>query len=326
MSHISRRGALNALFARASRNSEKVIVPINDSAFETGNPRPAFYCVHSLSGAGGTDFYHLAKLLPELRFYGIQAPPKQVADAAFGHSVEAIADCYADALSRFQPNGPFLLGGWSAGAIIGLEIAQNLRARGREVALFAAIDAAPKNTAADYRPWHPVYLLEVIGNLPGWLVSGNPLRTEGFRPLVRRISKKIAAFVRIGSADKADQSIGHGHAVEGFMDLSRYPDEQKAFMKRLYSALLGYAPKTYPGDVVAYEAQVKPLFRLPQVGRVWRKIAPAAEIVRLKGTHLSILRENGVGVLAEDLQLRVARIASGRDLADPTSTAFGQAA
>jgi len=114
------RGALSALFARASRNSERIILPINDSAFERGSSRPAFYCIHSLSGAGGMDFCHLAKLLPNLPFYGIQAPPKKMADAEFGRSVESIADYYADALVKHQPDGPFLLGGWSAGAMIGL--------------------------------------------------------------------------------------------------------------------------------------------------------------------------------------------------------------
>jgi hypothetical protein len=90
---VSERSALSALFARASRNSERVILPINDNAFEKNDSlRPAFYCVHSLSGAGGMDFHHLAKRLPSLRFYGIQAPPKKMADAEFGGSVEEIAD------------------------------------------------------------------------------------------------------------------------------------------------------------------------------------------------------------------------------------------
>ena len=143
------------------------------------------------------DFHHLAARLPTVRFYGVQAPPRKMADPAFGQSVHSIAAYYADALVKHQPTGPFLLGGWSAGAIIGLEIAQNLRARGRDVAFLVAIDAAPENTGAGYRPWHPIYLMELIGNLPGWLVSGNPFRTEGFYPFVRRVGKKVISFASI---------------------------------------------------------------------------------------------------------------------------------
>lgn len=302
-------GALNALFARALRDSERVIFPINDCALEAGNTSPAFYCIHSLSGAGGTDFCHLARLMPAVRFYGIQAPPKKMREATFGDSIEAIADYYATALVQFQPRGPFLLGGWSAGAIIGLEIAQKLRSRGREVALFVAIDAAPANTGAGRRPWHPVYLLQLAGNLPGWIRHEDLMKKGAFRSLVRRARQKSIALVKGGTADQRSARSANDHAVEGFIDLSRFPAEQKSFMKRLYAALLAYHPKSYSGDVVAYEAQVKPLFHLPQLSRVWRKIAPGTVIVSVKGTHASILRKTHVQALADDLRQRITQIA-----------------
>ncbi len=272
------------------------------------------------------DFYHLAKLLPTVRFYGVQAPPKKMADAAFGRSVKSIADYYASALVKHQPNGPFLLGGWSAGAIIGLEIAQNLRARGRDVALLVAFDAAPENTAAGYRPWHPAYLLELISNVPGWLVSGNPLRTESLHSLIQRTRKKMLAFAKTGLSGGADHSIANGYLVEGFMDLSRYPDNQQSFMKRLYNALLEYKPKPYRGDVLVYEAQVKPLLWLPQVGRVWRKIAPGSRVVHAKGTHLSILRESDVPALAENLRSQIAQTIPKLGFSNPAPIVSDQAA
>ena len=301
-------GALSALFARTTRDAERVIFPINDSALEVGHPGPAFYCVHSLSGAGGTDFCQLARLLPTVRFYGIQAPPGRMKDTTFGGSVEAIADYYAAALVRFQPTGPFLLGGWSAGAIIGLEIAQNLRSRGRDVGLFAAIDAAPENTGAGRRLWHPLYLSQLAGNLPGWIRHENLLQKAALGLLLRRTGQKARALVKRAISGTQTDTDANGHAVEGFVDLSRFPIEQQAFMKRLYAALLGYRAKPYVGDVVAYEARVKPLLHLPQLGSVWRKIAPGATIVRVSGTHASILRKTHVQPLAEDLRQRIDRI------------------
>src|SRR5258708_13633708 len=66
----------NALFAHASRNSERSIVPINDCALETATPRPAFYCVHSASGVAGTDSLDLARFLePSFPFFVTHAPP-----------------------------------------------------------------------------------------------------------------------------------------------------------------------------------------------------------------------------------------------------------
>src|SRR5271155_3159775 len=96
----------NILFARSLRSSEQVILPVNDAA-RSGNPQiPAFYCVHSVSGAAGTDFSDLARRLDsDVRFYGIQAPPKRMEDAVFGGTIEAIADYYVEALLKFQPSG-----------------------------------------------------------------------------------------------------------------------------------------------------------------------------------------------------------------------------
>jgi thioesterase domain-containing protein len=79
-------------------------------------------------------------------------------------------------------------------------------------------------------------------------------------------------------------------------------------MTRLYAALFAYKPKTYAGTVVAYEATKKPLLRLPQVGRVWRSLAPRSTVVKLKGTHLSVLKPGDVDPLARDLETRIAAI------------------
>jgi hypothetical protein len=116
----------SALLGRASRNSERVISPINDSALALDAQGPAFYCVHSASGVAGTDFLALAsRFEPSIRFYGIQAPPKHMRDAQFGRSVESIAEHYVEALVKFQPQGPIVLGGYCVGAIIALEMAKN---------------------------------------------------------------------------------------------------------------------------------------------------------------------------------------------------------
>lgn len=299
--------ALSALFSRTSRRAAKVIVPLNDRAFDDGHTGTQFYCVHSLSGAGGTDFGTLAKLMPDVRFYGIQAPTGKMVNAVFGASVEALADHYADALMEFQPTGPFLLGGWSAGAIIALEIAQTLIARDREVRLLAIIDAAPENTPIRLPAWHPLYLWEMIGNLPGWV--RHDARQQSFRTLAQRLTRKLRSMAGTATARGTQApAMDDGHVVEGFMDLSRYPAAQKSFMKRLYDALVRYEPKSYPGKVVVYEADIKPLFNLPQVGRVWRRLASGSHIVHVGGTHLSILREPHVTVLADDLRQRVADV------------------
>jgi thioesterase domain-containing protein len=305
--------ALQTLLARVSRNSERVIVPINDCALCDDERAPSLYCVHALSGAGGADFADLGRLMPDVRFFGIQAPPKKMWDMAFGGSVEAIAAYYVNALVKFQPRGPLMLGGWSAGAIIALEMAQQLtKIHCREVSVLVAFDAAPENSAAGLRPWHPLYLVELGRNLPAWFAQEGIFETGFLRSLWRQVAKKTVALGKTAIAHARGDSLAAGFAVEGFMDLARFPPFQRSFMKRLYDALLRYKPERYAGRVLVYEAEVKPPYRVPQVARIWRGIAPSVDAVCVEGTtHLSILKTPHVRALAEDLQPRIMQLQRG---------------
>ena len=109
--------------------------------------RPAFFCIHP---AGGHVFCYskLARLLgTERPFYGIQAQgldeslPPQL-------SIQAMASRYVEELRRVQPNGPFLLGGWSMGGVVAFELAQQLLSLGEEIALLALIDCGVQSESS----------------------------------------------------------------------------------------------------------------------------------------------------------------------------------
>jgi thioesterase domain-containing protein len=314
MSLSSRAGLMrntSALLGRASRHSERVILPINDSALATGAQSPAFYCVHSASGVAGTDFLALAQLFePSIRFYGIQAPPKQMLDVQFGNSVEAIADFYAEALVKFQPNGPFLLGGYCVGAIIALEIANNLRTRGREVGPLLVIDGVPENTGVTLPRWTLRNWLALARNLRGWLIHGDLMRNRTLRSLIWSLSNNAYAIAKAAIGLKRGEKFGGGYSIEGMMDLSPYQPPHRLFIDRLFAALFAYVPRAYSGTVVVYEAKITPLLYLPQIGRTWQKFAPQSEVVNIVGTHISMMREPYVDALANDMRKRIAAFIS----------------
>jgi hypothetical protein len=190
-----------------------VILPINDSALSTDAQTPAFYCVHSASGVAGTDFLALAQRLePSIRFYGIQAPSNQMLDTKFGSSVESIAEHYADALVKFQPTGPFVLGGYCLGAIIAIAIAQNLRARGREVGPLFAIDGGPEHAGAALPHWSPRYWLDLIRNLRGWIVHGDLMRNRTLGSLVWSLKNNAVAIGRAAIGLKRGETWGGGYS------------------------------------------------------------------------------------------------------------------
>jgi thioesterase domain-containing protein len=301
----------SALFARVSRNSERVILPINDGALGNDTSIPAFYCVHSISGVAGTDFLDLARRLePTVRFYGIQAPPKRIPNVDFGNSLESIADHYADALVKFQPEGSLVLGGYCVGGVIALAMAENLRARGREVGLLIVIDGAPENTEAVLRRWEPRYWLELGRNLPRWISHGDLMRNWSVHSLAWSLSRNASAIFKGAIGLKRGQKFGGGYAMDEMMDLSIYPPAHRMFINRLFGALNAYVPAKYSGKVVVYEAKTTQLLYLPLIGGTWRKLAPQSEVVGIVGTHSGMMREPYVAALAQDLRRRIAEFCS----------------
>jgi thioesterase domain-containing protein/acyl carrier protein len=99
-----------------------------------------FFCIHGADGA--VLFYSkLAALLaPNQPVYGLQA--QGLDGGKIRHStMEAMASFYIGEIRKVQTKGPYFLGGFSFGGLLALEIAQQLRARGEQVALIVLFDA-----------------------------------------------------------------------------------------------------------------------------------------------------------------------------------------
>ena len=95
----------------------------------SGSKRP-FYCV---APAGGVVFpyYNLAPYLGDERpIYGLQDPGLEKGHAPF-ETVEDLAAYYISAMKTVQPQGPYMMGGWSFGGTVAFEMAQQLRRAGR---------------------------------------------------------------------------------------------------------------------------------------------------------------------------------------------------
>jgi thioesterase domain-containing protein len=96
--------------------------------------------------------------------FGLNGLPERLP----AETLEAIADCYVEALHRQQPMGPYFLGGYSLGGLIAHEMARQLRAVGAQVGLLAIIDTR-------WPGWRPsgLALLQTaaawVRNLPLWL-------------------------------------------------------------------------------------------------------------------------------------------------------------
>ena len=270
---------------------------------KSGDNGPAFYCVHSITGDAG--FLHdlAGHLNPKQQIYGIQVSREKMS-AAFAASVEAIARDHVKSLLAHQQEGPIILGGWSAGAIIALEMAQQLRAIGRNVPLLIAFDGAPCNTGGGLSRWDLRYALKLICNVPRWLMDGQ-VNGWSWPTFARRISDRIDFRLQVAGASISTEQTLQGDQVHRLLHRPGWSREQTGFIRALWNAMRTYVPKPYPGRVILYEARIQPFFHLLQLGAAWRKIAPNVEIVPLRGGHGSILRQPNVSVLTAHLRMRL---------------------
>jgi amino acid adenylation domain-containing protein len=142
--HAPTLAQLAAYIAASTRNGaarvRHVVVPI-----QPAGQRPPFLCV-----GGGPMYLKFASLLgQEQPFLGLPWPDAASLREPF--TLEDFAAHQVEAIREVQPNGPYFLGGYSAGALAAYEAARQLRAQGDEVSLLVLFDcenpAAPQGLA-----------------------------------------------------------------------------------------------------------------------------------------------------------------------------------
>jgi thioesterase domain-containing protein len=284
--------------------SSKTIIPLSDDALEPQSTAPSFYCVHPIEGAAATDYIDLAMEIGQgVRFFAIQASARLMKNADYNDLLNSIAGNHADAIATFQPDGQIHIGGWSAGAVVALETARQLKAKGREVSTLVAIDGAPKNARASGSRLG--YFAKVLWNLPGALWH------EDFGQLGREL------LLRVGNlrVKKKPPQMNHapqmkraaGHPLQPFIrNFSLYPEYWQAFMIGLYDAIEKTAFLPYDGTVVVYETRVKPIL-LCGVQEFWKSIAHNCEVVQVRAKHFNVVNWPQVVPLAADLKRRLTR-------------------
>ena len=225
----------------------------------------------------------------ERAVYGVQARGL-IGDAAPHEEVQAAAADYMAEIRALQPQGPYLLAGYSGGGITAYEMAQQLQAAGQEVAVLAMLDTPlPVRPTlskidkahiklAELRRKGPAYLLEWARNRWAWERArrrgpqeavGDGEGGASFNSL--RIQ---AAFLRAMERYETPQ-------WDGPMTLFRPPlDRHWAVSAGQYVT----AEKEY-----VYE------------DNQWRQYAPRLQVIEVPGDHVSMVLAPNVTVLAQEL-------------------------
>ena len=281
---------LAAMLMRAGQQTKiSPVVPIQPA----GSKQP-FFCVHP--GSGNVLCYlPLAQELGIARpFYGLQDPNTLAGhelqnESDFEMPLEQMAAAYIEALLSVQPEGPYLLGGWSFGGFVAFEMAQQLRKQGREVALLAILDTGPildKLGRAD-----DADLLAILCEESGLEVKAEDLRPFSLSEQLSYVSAKL----------KAAQLIPADIPVS-------WTNRSINIFKARIRVMMNYEFKPYAGAITLFRAADRDLgiaedatlINDPTMG--WGTLSTQpVRIHTVPGTHASIGREPHVKVLAAKL-------------------------
>lgn len=277
-----------------------------------------FFCVHP---AGGTVFcyYALAQHLNADRpFYGLQAPDLDGEGTTYSNLPEMAAQ-YITAIQSIQPQGPYLLGGWSLGGMIAFEIAQQLQRQGQQIAILALFDShIPQSHLSREFDASDSALARFLVERYGVIIP------EEFS---ERDPQEQLAYILVQG--KAANKIPEDTELMQFRRFGRMQ-----FMHTY--AVSTYVPEMYPGRITLFrasqtqetrEAHVLPLFTdylrtesLPVIRESgvnslksnaygWHNIAAqGVEVHIVQGTHTDLLDEPNVGDLANALRHCLARV------------------
>ncbi len=262
------------------------LVPLNQSSHKQAAP---LFVVAGMFG-NVLNLRHMA--LPfsaERRVIGVQARGL-IGETQPHATIPEAAEDYLNEIKRLQPEGPYLLSGYSGGGITAYEMAQQLHRAGERVGVLALLDTPlPVRPAltrrdkaiiklAELRSKGPGYLAEWARNRWAWeMEKRKGLHSPGQdAPGAEFNNHKIqAAFL---GAVGQNQTPGW----DGPMTLFRPPQD--------------FHWQVTKGNWVSAEREY--VF----ADNDWRKYAPHMEIIEVPGDHVSMVLAPNVTVLAQELR------------------------
>ncbi|MGV9332434.1 polyketide synthase Pks13 [Nocardia sp. NPDC003726] len=261
---------------------------------EGSNAVPVF--VFHPSGGNTLVYEPLLKRLPaDTPMYGMERVEG---------SIEERARQYLPELRKIQCDGPFVLYGWSLGAVLAMQTAQLLRAEGADVRVVGLIDLAIPTQGEDNSPEERVRRIERY--------QAFAKKTYGVDgELDREQLETLAA----ASDEEQFKMISDLIKISGTKIPGGVLEHQRTSWIESRE-LAKTQPSQYDGNVVLYLAdryhdgmiELEPRFadRLPNGG--WNEYIPNLEVVHIAGDHLQIIDEPRIGKIGADLTAKLAAI------------------
>jgi aspartate racemase len=272
-------------------------------AIQQGGEKRPLFLIHPLGG-GVLGFAPLARHLgPDQPVYGLQP---DIEDP--GTDIVEMATHYIGAMRTVQPTGPYNLVGYSAGGLIALEMAQQLKRQGEQISLLGMLDTHATNPQQQISDLlNARFAVRLLRDMPGYLSEYLTQRTmrsrmESLRVLSRVMANRLARLLSRRHDGKSQRM--RAMLFDAWMEkrASQLPPRLGNVVQAHSMAVRNYAPQAYSGRVTIFRATSQVLFSSHFLDLGWGRLTKSVTIYRVPGAHGSLVAEPHVRVLAERLR------------------------
>ncbi len=261
--------------------------------------RPLFF-IHPIGGSVWCYVSLVHYLDPHQTCYGLQAQGLDGERPPLSR-VEEMAQRYIALVRSVQPEGPYLLAGWSMGGVVAFEMAQELQAQRQLVTLLALIDAYVPAGYAEPETDEIWFLANLVLSRGLPLDTGLSVDATRFEPLAP--DERLTAmweYLKQGKVVLPDMELSEVHRLFYIFQCNN-------------QALQRYAPRVYSGPIVLFQASQQLLAKQRSAeASGWRALAGGGLTVHtLPGNHYSLLREPHIAILAKQLRIHLHAIEIG---------------
>ncbi|MFB7853109.1 amino acid adenylation domain-containing protein, partial [Streptomyces sp. NPDC056053] len=228
-------------------------------------------------GGNVSGYVHLAEALaPTVRVVGIEA--RSVAfDAPPQTDVAAMARGYWEAIRTLQPEGPYLLAGYSFGGALAIEVTRLIEESGGSVALLVGLDSClPVSESMELVERDHTATTDLLARLTD-AAEGDPERSEAVAALMLELNLPAGML-----ALRRGELLDHLRTMEAHT-----------------RALLSYRPTTVSCPVLLYQAESSPWSL--SIADSWSPFVTELDARLTPGDHLTFLRASHVGVMADEI-------------------------
>ncbi|MER6912748.1 amino acid adenylation domain-containing protein [Streptomyces sp. NPDC000594] len=263
-----------------------------------GDERQPLFLVHPMGGNVLCYVRFAAHLPPGRACYALQAAGVE-AGTEPRRTLEEIAAGYVERIRRVQPEGPYLIAGWSFGGFVAFEMARQLRAAGQEIGRLILLDTTALNPGERPDTSDEALLGWFFWELL-WLRRGGDSPQEVLPPELTTLEEKFAFVARLATEEGVLPEGATGAVVRRLFQV--YEANWRAASAYRPEAVdqdmaLVHAMEPLPAVLDTMHTAARTLHRDPANG--WRERTQGElTVVDVPGDHLTIMEDPQVAEVA----------------------------